>query len=470
MTTPNWRVAALAAIGVLVRLLLVGGARPALFWDSASFLERARDIGTNLHPGPLGLRPPGYPLFLLATSGSGTFLEGTVFVQQLLGLAGMLLAYLILARLVSGRVIPFAGASTLSLMPDLLFMEVTIYSETLALFLVTLAGWAMVSCRTAARSPVRLTILGTSVALATITRPITLVLVPLAMVAAIPSGTHHGGRRRKGRWSHVIGTAVLACYLPILLITGGLLIVNGFTAGRLRIANGMGFSSLNYLGYPELHVDLPPPLDWISRSYERLDRDRPAWLPYTPWRQAVRPLMEARKARGLPTSDEDRAALDTTLRAVRARPLVYLRLWARTFRNFWSTYRVQYGFWRNQHEFAKQAPPQVGPHRRWAVRHLERTLRTLMPVIGWLCLLFPLVLTIERRFAPGRSATTTLWLWWMVVSASLANTAIEPALGQFRYRMIWTPLIMVVAACTVDILVRTAIHAVRRSPGEAVVS
>ena len=445
-----------ACLGVIARLVLVGTAGAALYWDSGGYLGMARRILAHGFPLQLGFRPPGYPLFLLATSYGGSFLSGTVITQHLLGVCTTLFMYVVLVRITRSRAVGLLGAFAFSLMPDVLFMEVTIYSETLAMFLVTTSVILMVQDKNESRPVTPWLLCGIVAALATWTRPITLVLVPIVALAILASEPWAGGDRRAvlGRLpspSPAVVRSLGAFLLPVALLSGGLVMWHGVSGGRYRLANGMGLASLDYLGHPAIYRHLPPKLRWISQVYETLEPDRKRSLPYIPWGRALGPLMEARRRKELPAADWDAAALDTSVRAIRARPAAYLRIWLATLRSYWSTYCVQYGLWSRWSDLGRQEKAQVGPARRWAVNLLESFWQRAQPVVSVLCLLALPAAALDRRREAARRRLVG-WLWAGVVGAALFNTAIEPAVGQFRYRMMWSPLILILAAYSLTVM------------------
>lgn len=455
-----------AGLGVLARLLLVGTAGAALFWDSSGYLGMARRILAHGHPPRLGLRPPGYPLFLLATNWGGSFLGGTVIAQHLLGICTTLFMYVVLVRITRSRAVGILCAFAFSMMPDVLFMEVTIYSETLAMFLVTTSVFLMVQDKNESRSVTPWLLCGIFAAAATWTRPITVILVPIVALAILTNESWAGGDKRAvlgrlPRPSPAVVRSLGAFLLPVVLLSGGLVMGNGVTSGGYRLANGLGVSSLDYVGHPSIYRHLPPKLRWISQVYERLEPDRKRSLPYIPWGRALGPLMEARLGRGLPAGDWDAAALDTSVRAIRARPAAYLRIWLATLKSYWSTYWVQYGLWRRWSDLGRPKKAQVGPARWSAVKFLESVWQRAQPVVSVLCLLALPAAALDRRREAARRRLVG-WLWAGVVGAALLNTAIEPAVGQFRYRMIWSPLILILAAYSLTVMGSWSVECVRK--------
>ncbi len=452
-----------AGLGVLARLVLVGTPHAALFWDSDGYLKASKWILAHGFPPPLGLRPPGYPLFILATSWGGSLLDGTVLAQHLLGVGTTVLVYLILARITQSRINGLLGALAYSLMPDVLFMEVTIYSETFAMLLVTSCSFLITGSGSESRPLMRWTVCGMIVAVATWTRPITLVLIPVVTMAVLASEPWRcrGGRGFLGRLPTPTDAAarlLVVFLLPVVLLTGGLVMWNGVNAGGYRLSNGLGTSSLDYVGHPSIYKNLPPDLQWISRTYEKLEPGHQRRLPYIPWGRALEPLIEARRQKGLPTADWDAAALDTTLRAIRARPVAYLSIWLATLKSYWCTYQVQYGLWRSYSDLGRPHRIQIGPTRWNMVGFLEAMWQRLQPVVSLLCML-ALPAACLDRLRERALRRLVGWLWAAVVVGALVNTAVESALGQFRYRMIWSPLILVLALYTLTFLGRALVTA-----------
>ena len=432
-------------MALFARLLLVGLVRPSLFWDSGSFLDLAKWILAKGFPPPVGLRPPGYPLFLLAAGGEGISLEGAVLVQRLLGVGSVVLVFLAARDLLRSRCLALAAAALFSFMPDLLFMEVTIYSETLTLFLLALSTWLLVRLWRKPSSLLGWGGLGLLLALAGLTRPI-MILPALFFGAAafFPSKKVSGEGSGDLRLHHRLSR--LAAFLaPLVLLVGGMIAWNGARWGVYRIADGMGFSSLDYVGHPAIFKNLPPRLRWVTKVYESKEKEKEPWLPYVRWSLVYKGLMEEGRKAGLDTKDWDRASLRITMDAVRVRPWAYMRIWLDAFWRYWTGYKVLYGLWERYQDLGQMEKVQVCLHRVWAVKVLEEVFSLLQPLLSFLALLsFPLVL-IGRKWEGG-GRRLVLWFWLTVLVVSLVNTGIEPCLGQFRYRMPWTPLILLLSA------------------------
>jgi len=244
-----------------------------------------------------------------------------------------------------------------------------------------------------------------------------------------------------------------AFLVPVLLLVGSLVVANGVRSGRFRLADGAGLSSLNYVGFPAMYHNLPPQLGWITDVYTALEPQRDRSWPLIGWWVALPHVLNARKAQGLPVRDRDAAAMDTTLRVIRARPFTYGRIWLVTLKRYWYKYELVFGPWETSQDWVAHKKPQVGPLRWRASRVLTRVWRRAQPVVSLLCLVsLPLGLLFRER--GGGQILAVGWLWTFVVSASLLNTAIEPALGQPRYRLPWSALILALSAFSGMLLIR----------------
>ncbi|GEM_PF-5756266 len=437
----------LAFLALFARLLLVGLVRPSLFWDSGTFLQVARWIMTRGFPPPVTLRPPGYPLFLLAVGGGGISLEAAALVQRLLGAASVLLVYLAVRELLRRRGPALGAAILFTLMPDLLFMEVTIYSETLVLFLMSLSLWLLVRRGRYPRSIPGWASLGLCLGLGILTRPILAAAAPFYAGAALTlsavSGSPKGNLLRSflaSRWA-----SLGAFLVPLLVLVGGMISWNGFRYGVYKLADGMGFSSLDYVGYPALYKRLPPSLEWVTKVYESKEREKEPWLSYVRWGLVCKDLMEEASKAGWDTSDWDRTSLKITLAAVSTGPGTYFKIWMDTFFRFWTKYDVIYGLWEHYKDVDDMAKTQVCAQRLFAVRILKMIFALLLPFLAVLAFLsFPL--TFLDRAWKGKGRLLVFWLWLALGVASLANTALEPCMGQSRYRIPWTPLLFLLAS------------------------
>lgn len=439
---------AVVLVATAARLLLLWGTHPALYWDSESYLNIARFTLAHRHPPLLTMRLPGYPLFILCSGGLGLNLTATVFFQHVLGVGTVLLLFLTILALTRSRTAAFIGALVLTTMPDIMLMEVVVYSETLATFLVALASYLFVSALLSTAKPSRLVLLGAVVAYGAWTRPILALMIPMIGLGLLGSELYR--LKRIGSRTMSTGPSVLSALLslgwfliPPIFLIGGTIAANGLLRGSYRLANGMGFSSLNAIGRPVVYRHLPPDLRWITRVYE--EREDQLQYGYIRWGLVLDPLMEARSRQGLPTDDYDRASLDTALRAIRARPKAYLEIWKRTFLAYWGNYTILFGPWKTLRAIRKPGGLQLTRTQWQAARALSRFWKRLQPGLSILYFLaLPLVLLDRRWDERQRLAAVSLWATTLV--CSLASTAIESSVGQARYRMPWAVPIVLLAA------------------------
>lgn len=439
---------AVILVATAARVLLLWGTHPALYWDSGSYLNIARYLLAHWHPPLLTMRLPGYPLFLLLSGGPSLNLAASVFVQHVLGVGTALLLFLTILAVTRNRAAAFIGALALTTMPDVMLMEVVVYSETLATFLVALASYLFVSALFSTPRPSRLVLLGAVVAYGAWTRPILALMIPMMGLGLLGSELYR--LKRNGSRTMSTGPSVLHALrslgwflIPSIFLIGGTITANGLLRGSYRLANGMGFSILNAVGRPGIYRHLPPDLRWITRVYE--EREDQSEYGYIRWGLVLDPLMEARSRQGLPTDDYDRAALDTALRAIRARPAAYLKVWKRTFLAYWGNYTILFGPWKDLRVVRKAGGLQL-TRTRWRIAQaLSRVWKRLQPGLSMLYFLaLPLVLLDRRWNERRRLAAVSMWVTTLV--CSLASTAIESSVGQARYRMPWAVPIVLLAA------------------------
>lgn len=440
--------AVVALAATAARLVLLWGTRPALYWDSETYLGIARYILAHGYPPFLRMRLPGYPLFILLSGGFKINLASTVFFQHIFGVLTTIFLYLAILTIIRSRPAALLGALVLTTMPDILFMEVTVYAETLATFFVACATWLFVGSVIRNGGPRRWAMLGAVTAFGAWTRPALALLIP-TMGFGVFLSELYTLRATTPRTALVAAKAravlvPLAFFLlPPILLIGGTIAANGLWGGSYRLANGMGFSSLNFVGRPEVYRHLPPDLHWVTRVYE--ENDDQVRFGYIRWSVVLRPLLDARRQQGLPTSDWDRAALDTTWRVIRARPAVYLEVWRRTFLKYWRDYLLIFGPWQSETMGEKPARLQV-TQSQWAVALALRTVwKRLQPVLSALCFLALPLLLLDRRWDDRRRLAIVV-IWSSTVLSSLASTAIESAAGQTRYRMPFAAPIVLLAA------------------------
>lgn len=436
---------------VAARVFLVGGAQPVHSPDSGSYLNYARDWRESGDLPPVGQRPPAYPLLINLTA-RGDDYRLTVLVQQTLGILSNLMLYALVYQFT--RRVPWALAAggIGLLLVDLPLMEITLYAETLTLFLI-MAGALSLAWGTApdpqrvglkAKSPMNgadqpvsagfpilaggskppavkqgglLLLSGLCWAGAAFARPAFLVAVGVFAAALIWLAW-----RRRVRW----GAALVAAGLPLALI-GGYMAYNA-ARGENGFATGRGYSLINYVGYPEMYRNLPPEMADLQQIY--LEADARDGLGYV-WWYAVIDSVTARY-RENPDQTPDDIAAGVALDVIRARPGIYAQIWLTTLGRYLFSYDLQHGLLINN-----QRPPtpdniQLSPAAYSAARSLERLWTLAIPLLNAAALILPVWVALRRRAAGWE---IMLILWSILVVVLVGSVSIEPFTRQARYRI-----------------------------------
>jgi 4-amino-4-deoxy-L-arabinose transferase-like glycosyltransferase len=218
---PHW-----TAVAALVLLALVVRAGAVVFDtdytpqnDSGDYDRHARSIAADFaYPppiptvapsgGPSAFRAPGYPLVLGGVYAlTGDSVEAGRYLNAVLGAVGVLLLYLVAARIFSRRV-GLVAAGLMAVYPPLAFQSLELYSEPLFICLMLGAVLAALSFRDDPR--LRWAILcGVLVGLAALTRQNGVLLIPiLALALWLPP-------RRRGASLAAPAIAVLTAVLLI---------------------------------------------------------------------------------------------------------------------------------------------------------------------------------------------------------------------------------------------------------------
>ncbi|ACL64842.1 conserved hypothetical protein [Anaeromyxobacter dehalogenans 2CP-1] len=433
------RAAAVAAVGLLVAGALeawamLGGLEPARFWDTPSYLHDAVHLARGEVP-PLGLRMPGYPAFVALVGGRALDLAQVAGAQAALWIASVVLAYALVRRLTGGLAAALAaGLAALSFV-DLLFMAVTIYSETLCLALVCAAALATAAAFTG-RTRGAVAGAGLLWAAAALVRPIFLASAGVYLLAALVLALRRALSRRDVAlaWAGVAGVVLAMASLNLA------------RAGRLEFSPGAGLSLLNHVGHPAVYRHLPPDQARIREVYERLAAEQGReWIG---WWRAVGPLAqvvapgEAEAAGRLEVTAAEPVAERVALRAIAAVPGGYLRVWAGAAEQLLGRFALQLG-WSARPDGPPQWPPGTWQHR--AARAAEAAWQVGMPWLSAGALLLPplaLWLRARRRrrhrredaAGPAGAGAALATLWAIALVNAILSPALEPWAGQMRYR------------------------------------
>ena len=434
-----------ACASLAVVLVFVRGLRPAVFWDTESFLAFARGLRTWDLP-PLGMRTPGYPAFLLLAGGEHLSLERVMAAQLLLWICTNCLLYLLLHRLTGSRVVAILGTLPALLLFDTLFMAVTIYSETLALAVVTAASLATVMVFQARRKGLAAATAALLWTGACLVRPIFLAALGAFLAVLVVAA--------------VLRVLAVRAVLPALVIP--VLLLGSYAGYNLQRAGvfqacGWKWSLPARLRGPPRDLREAPRLA-IGNPQGLRDPGTGAGQPHCLVGRPS-PLQAELGAGDLDLIAGDRLARQTALRAIRAVPGGYATVWWRTIRTFLTEYSLIFGFFETQDATAPQIAAKTT--RLSIVWKVERFWRTVFGVVAIGCLLVPMLLLVARLLSqrwrafprgPELWAITTLSLvFWAVV---LANTLSEPWLGQSRYRLPLEHLELGLFVASIALLVR----------------
>jgi hypothetical protein len=209
----GWAVVSAALLGLALRVYATAGLWPASLskHDSAAYL-RAAHYGLGKDP----LEPTGYSIFLRVAHFLSAQLAFTVAVQHLLGLAAGALLYLTVRRLGGSAWLALAGAAAIWLNGDQIFLEQTLLSESLFVFVLMAAVFALVQSRYGAGYLWPVLAGGLIVALPFV-RGVAYPLVPLLGLFLL-----YGLWRARGAWLFRAGAALAA----------GVLVLAGYSSVR----------------------------------------------------------------------------------------------------------------------------------------------------------------------------------------------------------------------------------------------
>jgi hypothetical protein len=179
---------AILLAGALVRVAFFLAWRPAFmgFPDEISYIRIA--------DGALfadGLRVDGYPIFLRFVHSISPRMSFTILVQHLLGLASAVFVFLTVRRAAGPPWLGLFAAAVVALNGAQMFLEHSILTETLFIFLTSVALYAVVRAYSGAFSPAWAGASGLLLAAATLVRPVALPLIAvfaLWLLFALPRG------------------------------------------------------------------------------------------------------------------------------------------------------------------------------------------------------------------------------------------------------------------------------------------
>ena len=426
------------AVGVLFRLALAPHPRPAIFWDSASYVDYAKIWArTGRIEGVDTRRSPGYPAFLIVFGRPLLDAAKVVTAQRVLGvLSGALVFFLV--RATTGRVGAAVAAGVgASLILDATLFELAIYSETLALFLVTAALTGVAVAEAGDWPPAA--IAGCLAAgLGVTVRPVLLAALPLFAVAAVALV-----RRRR------IGRAAAAAALLLLLLPAA---AGALARGGRRAGSGfVGLTLLDYAGMPQLYRRLPPGMDDVRQVFERCGSryaDRGCG-----WYESIDELAALERRRTGRRMSRDEAGTRVALRVIAAAPFGYAKVWRRAARRFFTDVNTEIGFYASAEDLRARRPQFEGSRATFLAAG-RRVLKGLVPVLSLLALAGPPAIAIARWRRGVRIPVAVALSWTTVLAVALVTASLEPSVGTGRYRVPVDLAILALASWTLAVLSR----------------
>ncbi len=211
----SFAVAAIFLLALAARLAAVtwAGWSTVEFGDGPAYLFAARElVRTGHYPvatEAFYFRAPGYPVFLAAvTLGTPDRIAAAKAGNVLLGALAVLVLAALSARVFRRRGLAIATGLAAALHPGLVSLSRDIASEPLFLLLLLAAGFLLLAATDRPSSNLALTA-GIATALAALTRPSALVLIPF--LAAPLLDRRHPMRARV----HIAASALLGCALAL---------------------------------------------------------------------------------------------------------------------------------------------------------------------------------------------------------------------------------------------------------------
>jgi 4-amino-4-deoxy-L-arabinose transferase-like glycosyltransferase len=318
----GWRfdVAILVAIGALLRIALALFYQPVTYPDTGMYLDLAMRIQKLALLDYGGERTPGYPLLLLA---AGRNLHVVWLAQSFLGLATSVLSYWIVGVTTRDRRAALCAGAINSLCLNQIFFEANILAETLATFCVVLSV-ALFVVAARLRSVPLAGLLGLVVALATLTRPLYLVLAPVYVLILLLAVDRSVTVR-------CVAAFAVTFVVPVIVWAS----VNRAATGEFALTTLAGYSLSNHAG------------GFIELAPDRYAAIRDIYLEHRPERRATSPSKthantaigaksELLAKTGLSPVDLSRELAKMSVGLFVAHPFLYAKSVAEAWVSFWA--------------------------------------------------------------------------------------------------------------------------------------
>ena len=261
----------LLVMGALVRLLMMIWLRPLSSFTpflAPSYILAAQDtLLLNFHA--LGDRVPVYPL-LVALCGLNP--RAIWVVQSILGVAASLMIFDMAFRRTRHGLFSLLVGLACSLIPEVLAYESLVMTEALTNFLLVTSLWLITRCDGAGESNIRYPLeLGLIVALAGLTRPLMICLVPVYYCFLVPLWPPAKILRREAI------TRTLFFALPVVVFILGWCGFNYFNNGYFTPTTRAGQQLMDQV---DPYVDLAPDRFAVLRDIWLQFRQRAPTHPY----------------------------------------------------------------------------------------------------------------------------------------------------------------------------------------------
>ena len=224
---------ALVLLGIACRAIVWNIYQPAVYPDSHTYTELASQIATLNFVGYEGWRTPGYPLLLLITGGN---LRALWLAQAALGVLGSVVLYRLVLRYTGTVLLAFAAGACHSLALNQVFLEASVLSESMAAFCVVVCVALSLRAMRDGASALHGILAGSVTALAALTRPLYIFLVPLFILLLF--------MHRRHVKVTVLAGYTLAAALPVL----GWMLFNQMTVGYFGMSTMTGYNLSTHSG------------------------------------------------------------------------------------------------------------------------------------------------------------------------------------------------------------------------------
>ena len=205
---------AFVCLCVAIRAVLWFYCDPMTTLDTPSYISVAkRFVSGDFKLGYLACRTPVYPLIILICRMNHAHI---FLVQMFIGVLTSMLLFSLAWQQTKSLPISFLVGISYSLNLRLLFFEAYILTETFSTFTIVLFVWLILKSIKTNTSVATSIMCGISVALAALTRPLLLFLIPLAFIIFVVRQYNYGTKEGLAKWSPVMLFLVTAC-IPVFM-------------------------------------------------------------------------------------------------------------------------------------------------------------------------------------------------------------------------------------------------------------